>query len=125
MSEYSRGEKESWNMANATLKRLSDLMTLCSIHAQHQQFGKWYLALMDLKRNMSPFLEDDEEKDLMTILNQLPKGWTQALNNYDADVTPQIHKAFDKIYISLVRHMKTKGLLMPKTVDANKAITGM
>ena len=118
------GEKESWNMANATLKRLDNLLRQSSVYSQTSQLFKWKNCLMDLRRNIYPFLSETEVADVDNKFKSLDPNW-----NRNGRVSPKhyakTNRLFDEIYIIFITVMKKKGLLMPKTVDSGKAVIEM
>jgi hypothetical protein len=117
----STGPQESWNMATATLQRLARILDQCSMYSQQGDLINWFKALMDLRRNLSPFLDDTEFKEVTNKFESLPLGWINGGKvNYNHYST--VNKLFDEIFIILIRSMKSKGILMPKQKDANKAV---
>lgn len=116
---------ESWNMAQATLKRLSGLLDMCSIYAQQGDLSNWFRVLMDLRRNLSAFLEDKDFNEVTTKIASLPKGWLMGSGKVNPQHYQAVNKAFDEAYIICYRCMKAKGLLMPKQVDTTKSIIDM
>lgn len=113
--------QESWNMAQATMQRLSRILDQCSMHAQNGMLVLWYSALMDLRRNLSPFLEETEFNNVRDKLLSLPSGW-----NINGKVNSQhysaVNRTLDEIFIILICCMKSKGLLMPKSDDPRAAV---
>ena len=111
--------QESWNMGTETLKRLSRCLNMCSYFSQKKDLSSWYNACMDLKRNLYPFLIEDEFKIINDKLNLFP-----ALSN--GRVLPnnfsKSYKILDSFYLSAIKYMKAKGLLMPKTTDPRAAV---
>ena len=121
------GPVETWNMATETLKRISTLLDLCSFHFQNKSYIGVYETMLDLRRNLSAFLEDNEFEEVNKLFNRLPMNWRSKTNkngiiplHYIAVVT-----VLDEIYIYFIRKMKKKGILMPQTLDKNKSIIGM
>jgi hypothetical protein len=117
----STGPQESWNMATATLQRLARILDQCSLYSQQGDLINWFKSLMDLRRNLSPFLEDTEFTEVTKKFESLPNGWiTNGKVNYSSYA--QVNKLFDEIFVILIKSMKAKGILMPKQKDANKAV---
>lgn len=120
--------QESWNMATETMKRLSRLLDQNSIYAQNGDLIRWFQVMMDLRRNLIPFMDEKELIILNSKLCSLPQGW-MVLTNSGTKVKPkdysQVNKVLDEIYIMLVSIMKLKGLLMPKQTDVRKSILDM
>ena len=116
--------QEAWNMATATMKRFDRILTFCSFYAQQNDLQNWFSCIMDLRRNLIPFLEKEELVVVEKKLNTLPLGW-----NNSTKVRPNIYgtvsKILDEVYIILYCCMKNKGLLMPKAVDIRKSIIEM
>ena len=117
--------QESWNMATETMKRLSRLLDQNSMYAQGGDLIRWFQVMMDLRRNLIPFLEQTELDSLKTKLKELPQGW-MVLTQNGAKVRPKdypaVNKILDEIYILLLTTMKSKGLLMPKPTDIRKSV---
>lgn len=111
-------------MANATLKRLDNLLRQSSVYSQTSQLFKWKNCLMDLRRNIYPFLSETEVTNVDTKFASLDPNWYR-----NGRVSPRhytkANKLFDEIYIIFITVMKKKGLLMPKTVDSGKAVIEM
>jgi hypothetical protein len=124
MGDYNNNSvQESWNMATATLQRLNNLLIQSSMFAQSGNLTGWFRVIMDIRRNLYPFMEDAEFKEIESKLNALPLGW----NNF-GQVQPKhyavVNKTFDEVYMIFINVMKSKGLLMPKSKDANRAVIG-
>jgi hypothetical protein len=77
---------------------------------------------MDLRRNLAPFLNDDEFKVIENKFKEFPEGW-MIKGNVSALHYRTAHKTLDELYIIAVKFMKEKGLLMPKVIDLKKAVT--
>lgn len=119
-----QGPQESWNMATATLQRLARILDQCSLFSQQGDLINWFKSLMDLRRNLSPFLDDKEFNEVTLKFESLPKGW-YAGGRVHSDNYSTVNKLFDEIFIILIKSMKSKGILMPKQKDANKAVIDM
>ena len=115
--------QEAWNMATATLQRLNNLLIQSSMFSQTGNLNGWFRVIMDIRRNLYPFMEDDDFKNVDKKLKELPNGW-----NRQAVVRPmdyaKVNQVFDEVYMIFMSTMKTKGLLMPKSKDANRAVVG-
>lgn len=113
--------QESWNMATETMKRLSRCLNMCSFFSQNGKLFEWFNASMDLRRNLYPFLEGNEWTVIEDKIKELPQGWV-----YKGEVRKshyaRVHKVLDELYLLFIKHMKQKGLLMPKAVDATQAV---
>ena len=115
---------ESWNMATATLKRLSGILDQCSFYSQRGEMVLWFNALLDLRRNMYAFMDEKEFIEVENKLKSLPKGWTIG-NKCHPKLYPQVHRILDECYMIFIKSMKSKGLLMPKMTDVNRAVLDM
>jgi len=115
--------QESWNMATATMKRLDRTLTLCSIYATGNDLNNWFNYLLDLRRNLIPFLDKEELEEVENKLNTLPNRWN--LKHIKPVLTPQVYKILDEVYIILYTCMKAKGLLLPKASDPRRAVIEM
>ena len=115
--------QESWNMATATLQRLNNLLIQSSFFAQSGNLNGWFRTVMDIRRNLFPFMEDSEFKLVEDKLKALPDNW-----NANGIVKPKdysvVNKTLDEVYMIFIGVMKSKGLLMPKSRDINRAIIG-
>ncbi len=119
------GEKETWNMANATLQRFDYTLKQSSFFAQTGRLIDWKKCLMDLRRNLYPFMTTKEYGDTEEKFNSLPKGWIHQNGQINNKYFAKVNKIFDEIYMMFILIMKKKGLLMPKTVDSGKAVIDM
>lgn len=118
-------EQETWNMATATLKRFDLLLRQSSMMAQTQNLVGWFNVLMDLRRNIYPFAPDKEWEEVEEKFASLPKNWRIMNNRVHPDHFVLVNKLFDEIYMSFIKIMKQKGLLMPKSIDTSKAVIGL
>lgn len=113
--------QESWNMATETLKRLSRCLDICSFCSQQGDLFGWYQATFDLRRNLSPFLTATELEEINSEIMKFPKQFM-----YKNEVIPTcrqpVYIILDKLYILFVKHMKEKGLLMPKSINPSAAV---
>lgn len=116
--------QESWNMATATLKRFDQLLNQCSYFSQNGFLMKWFSVLMDLRRNLHPFMDADEFKEVEDKLGSLPKDWCAGGRIIPTNFA-KVNQVFDEVYIIFVDIMKAKGLLMPKSTDVKKSILDM
>ena len=127
MVEDNSGTQETWNMATETLKRISLLLDLCVMHFQDGSAVPLFDTLKNLRRNLIPFMEDAEVEKLEELFDSFPEDWRSRTQNFK--VVPiyygKVMILCDEIYTFCVKIMKKKGLLMPPTVDKNKAIMGM
>lgn len=121
----SEGEKETWNMANATLKRFDFLLRQCSLFSQTGRLLAWKNCLMDLRRNLFPFMTESEFEEVNDKFNSLPPGWINRGGGIHPNLFSEVNRIFDEIYIIFISVMKKKGLLMPKTLDTSKSIIDM
>ena len=115
--------QEAWNMATATMKRFDRQLTLCSWYAQQNDLINWFNILMDLRRNLVPFLDQEDFAKVETKLNSLPERWN--FKNSANKNSPQVNKILDEVYIILYTCMKVKGLLLPKAADPRRAVIEM
>ena len=121
----SEGEKESWNMANATQKRFDFLLKQCSWFSQTGQLLGWKNCLMDLRRNLYPFMTSTEFEEIKKEFDSLPDGWLFHNGRPNSKHFSEVNQTFDGIYMMFIKIMKKKGLLMPKTIDSGKAVIDM
>ena len=110
-------------MATATLQRLNNLLIQSSMYAQTGNLNGWFKVIMDLRRNLYPFMEPEDFKEVEEKLNGLPNGWNRCGNVRPSDYA-LVNKTFDEIYMKFIYLMKSKGLLMPKSKDVNRAVIG-
>jgi hypothetical protein len=115
--------QESWNMATATLQRLNNLLIQSSMFAQSGNLNNWFRVIMDIRRNLFPFMEKEDFELVEKKLTSLPKDW-----NTGSIIKPKdyaiVNKTLDEVYMEFIKTMKSKGLLMPKSRDINRAIIG-
>lgn len=126
MSDYNKetGNEGNWNMAIATLQRLSRLLDSCAMFSQSEDFINWFKSLFILRRHLMPFMKPDERTSSQEDFNKLPKGWRLNGNRINPIHTSSVHKLLDEVEIRYLTIMKREGLLMPKSDDPNFAING-
>lgn len=120
------GEREGWNMAQATLQRINNILIQCSIASQSNQLDDWYGCLLDLRRNLAGFIEEKDYEKAENLIKELPSQivWYRPDGKLNKETFPLIYTKLDEIQITFNRAMKAKGLLMPKTIDVGKAVLG-
>ena len=118
-------EEETWNMATATMKRLDFLLRQSSYFSQSLNLVSWFHTLMDLRRNLYPFMGDTIEKEVDEKLKEIPGDWRATQSRVNPAHFSKVNQIFDELYIIFIKLMKAKGLLMPKAVDAGKAVIEM
>ncbi|MHA1201355.1 MAG: hypothetical protein ACTSQ4_02385 [Candidatus Heimdallarchaeaceae archaeon] len=118
-------EMESWNMATATLQRFDFILKQCSLSAQTGQLVQWKNCLMDLRRNLYPFMTTTEFEEVNKKFESLPSNWINGGGNVSPQNFSNVNQIFDEIYMIFISVMKKKGLLMPKTVDSGRAVLEM
>jgi len=118
-------EQETWNMATATLKRFDFLLKQSSMMAQTQNLSGWFNVLMDLRRNIYPFIPNTEWKEVKKKFESLPKDWRLINGKVHPNHFVKVNQTFDEIYMIFIKVMKSKGLLMPKSIDTSKAVIQM
>ncbi len=116
---------ESWNMADATLKRFDNILKQSSYLSQTGRLEEWKRNLMDLRRNLFPFMTQTEFDDATKRFNSLPKLWVYPNGKLNPKTSAKVNQIFDDMYMMFLTIMKKKGLLMPKTVDSGKAVIEM
>lgn len=119
------GEKETWNMATATLQRFDFQLKQSSLFAQTGQLLHWKNCLMDLRRNLFPFMTPKQFEEITEKFNSIPKNWISPNGKVFPIYYAEVNKTFDEIFMAFIEIMKAKGLLMPKTMDSGKAIIDM
>ena len=112
-------------MASATLKRFDFLLKQSSMMAQTHNLIGWFNVLMDLRRNIYPFVPDKEWKEVEKKFKELPKDWRMTNGRVHPDHFAKVNQTFDEIYMMFIKTMKSKGLLMPKSIDTSKAVLDM
>jgi len=112
-------------MATATLKRFDMLLKQSSIMAQTKNLIGWFNVLMDLRRNIYPFVPETEWGQIELKFKGLPNGWRLSNEKVNPDHFAKVHKTFDEIYMDYIKIMKSKGLLMPKSLDTSKSVIEM
>lgn len=118
-------EQETWNMATATLKRFDFLLKQNSMASQTGNLVEWFNVLMDLRRNLYPFLPEKEWEEVKTKFEELPGDWRIPNGRVHPLRYAQVNKTFDEIYMIFIKTMKSKGLLMPKSLDSSKSVIEM
>lgn len=118
-------EQETWNMATATLKRFDFLLKQSSMASQTGNLIAWFGVLMDIRRNIYPFVPDKEWEKIEEKFKSLPKDWRMLNGIVHPKHFSIVNKTFDEIYMLFIKVMKDKGLLMPKSIDSSKAVIEM
>ena len=111
--------QESWNMGTETLKRLARCLDMSSFYSQQQDVPNWYYVSLDLKRNLRPFLTEEEFGLLMDKLKEFPPMIGGKIQRQDFNKS---YICLDNFYMLAVTYMKSKGLLMPKVTDPRAAV---
>lgn len=111
---------ETWNMATATMKRFNNLLLQCSLASQQGDIILWFNVLMDLRRNLFPFMTSEIYDEVTTKLKSLPNDWRHNTKRFAI-----VNQTFDELYMIFIKVMKDKGLLMPETKDITKSIIDM
>ena len=112
-------------MATATLKRFDFLLKQSSLMAQTGNLPGWFNVIMDLRRNIYPFIPDKEWDEAEAKLKTLPPNWRSIDNRISPQHFAQVNRIFDEVYMIFIKTMKQKGLLMPKSIDSSKAVIQM
>ncbi len=118
-------EVESWNMATATLQRFDFLLKRSSFLAQTGRLEDWKRCLMDLRRNLFPFMTTTEFQEATKKFDSLPPGWVYPNGKLNPKTSARVNQIFDQMYMMFISIMKKKGLLMPKAIDSGKAVIEM
>lgn len=114
-------QQEAWNMATQTLKRLSRSLDLCSLYSSMGDMVMWYTIMLDLKRNIYPFLINAEVEAINKKFSEFPKNWV-IKGKVDPKYIGKVYELLDEIYLLIIKNMKEKGLLMPKSKNAKAAV---
>ena len=126
MNSYEQGE--AFNMGIATLMRFDKLLTLSCTAAIAGKYYEWYQALLQLRRNLKPFLKDDEWKSICDTIKDFPKdAWVPAkagATNVRPNRFQLVYSILDKLDMLMQQQMKDHGLLMPKKNDPGRALLG-
>ncbi len=117
--------QEAWNMADATLKRLSRILDQSSFYSQSGNLVSWFHAIMDLRRNLFPFMTEKEFEEAEKKLKEIPKGWVLIGNKVRPDCFLKVNQILNETFMFLYKIMKVNGLLMPKAKDVRKSILDM
>lgn len=112
-------------MATATLKRFDFLLKQNSMMAQTHNLIGWFNVLMDLRRNLIPFMPNEEFLESEKKFAAFPRNWRLPNERVHPECYAEVHKLLDEIYIIYLTTMKKKGLLMPKSIDTSKAVIEM
>jgi hypothetical protein len=118
-------EEETWNMASATLKRFDLILKQSSFMAQTGNLTGWFKVLMDLRRNIYPFVPEKEWGEIQEKFESLPKDWRLSNGTIHPTHFATVSRILDEVYMAFLKVMKSKGLLMPKSIDTSKAVLDM
>jgi hypothetical protein len=113
-----------FNMAIATLQAMDRILWSVSIMATTKNYPQWHTLLLELRRNVAPFIKReryDEVEGLLTKLNS--ERWIS-----NGKVIPSklnhVESILDAMTITIRRAMNEVGILMPKSDDPRNAIRG-
>jgi len=114
------GPGTAFNMGIATLERMNNLLNLASIRALDSDLYKWFTALLDLRRQVYPFLKEETLEKIEKLFKEIPtNSWRKGQEGFfcQPNFFSQVSISLDKINIALLQGMKKEGLLMPKSDD--------
>jgi len=123
--EFEQGE--AFNMGIATLMRFDKLLTFASAAAIQGQYYNWYQVLSQLKRNLRPFLKEEEYQSIVKLNSQMPPNcWMPGKHSMNPKPIhfAKIAWVLDELDMMMQMFMKDKGLLMPKKDDPSRALLG-
>lgn len=112
-----------FNMAIATLENMHNLLKLAIIHSLQGDFINWYEDLRALRRDISPFITDNEFNEIESRFNEIDNTHWIHYNDKTKKkkVMPGkigfIYNNLDALHIYMRRAMNNSGLLMPKSDD--------
>lgn len=115
---------ETWNMAEAFLKRVDKLFWDCYFYRDNGLLDQWYKALDNLFIEVSSKIakhKDDVNEKLKKAIPFAAKFSAHTLSKEDAGHLVILLREID---ILLHQAIDDKGLLTPKPADARTAITG-
>ena len=92
--------QESWNMATATMKRLDRILIFCSFHVQNDDLKNWFNCILDLRRNLIPFLDKEDLDKIEEKLKELPSGWNASTKTKPV-FYGKVFQTLDEVYIIL------------------------
>jgi len=117
-----------FNMAISTLMRLDTLLKGCAEAATRGDLFGWNENLLTLRRNVFPFIKQDEIKEIESLFEKLnSERWVYFPEGKKRILPKQIDRIWrilDKIEIVMQLAMKDAGLLMPKGDDPRFALEG-
>jgi len=118
---------EIWNMAQAFLKRVDDLLWECKNNRGYGHFDEWYKSLDSLYVETSSKLKEKIGSEINKSLRELaPLAARFQINNGklpDKEIG-ELALNLRKIDILIHKALDEKGLLTPLPQDARKAILG-
>ena len=123
-------EQAKWNMAQASLMRMDELLQACNYHSQVGNFIDWKRALVTLYREVSPFIaknkkEVDECEKLIEECNTAESTYNRVFQGYErfssAPLLIYQNNFFTKLNaleITLRRLMQEHRLIIPIVDDS-------
>lgn len=118
-----------FNMAIATLQRMDKVLTMVTHYATTGDLINWNIQVMELRREISPFIkakEYDEIENIVRELNAIRWVVSDSLGNRKI-ARPYfqfVSRKLDEVTIKIYKAMKEAGILMPKSDDPRTAIRG-
>lgn len=118
-----------FNMAIATLQRMDKVLTMVTHYATIGDLINWNIQIMELRREISPFIKETEYNEIETIIGELNSvRWTIKDSSGNRKISNQyfqlVSKKLDEVTIKIYKSMKEAGILMPKSDDPRLAIRG-
>jgi hypothetical protein len=118
-----------FNMAIATLQRMDKVLTMVTHYATIGDLINWNIQIMELRREISPFIKEKEYQEIENIIGELNSvRWTIRDSIGNRKISNQhfqlVSKKLDEVTIKIYKSMKEAGILMPKSDDPRLAIRG-
>jgi hypothetical protein len=118
------GTPTQFNMAIATLQAMDRVLWAVTLYATKRDYRNWHIHLLELRRNIAPFIKPERYADIDLLLNKLNSERWLSNNNVIPSKIKFVDNILDELTIIIRRAMNEVGILMPKSDDPRLAIRG-
>jgi hypothetical protein len=118
------GQPTQFNMAIATLQAMDRVLWSVSLYATMRDYSNWYIHLLELRRNVAPFIKPERYAQIDLLLNELNSHRWLSKNKVIPSQIRFVDTTLDELTITIRRAMNEVGILMPKSDDPRLAIRG-
>jgi len=125
--EETRDSGTAWNMAIATLQRIDHILTAVTSDAADYNLSNWLVGLKGLKRELWPWLKEEEQEKIKNNINDCEKGiYNFSKSNpksFAKGKYPQgLYNQLDELDLYIRTMLKVYGFLLPDKKDPHHAM---